>query len=209
MAQNNMNVSELSALIESIVAKVLSNSFGEKLATWSANQAKNSLYLSRETGKRDWGNAGEVTHDLGQLGSLINKWPKASKEAQDFGKSLSGVAGIANAYESGDALSGALSGAALGPWGVAAGLLAGLLSPGIDRWQRPKFKKAKQAFDKIFSMDRGERDEYYLPDSFYFRAGSNIPRSLVVRVNDKKFDEHVGESLTNSYAAQLQRGLVF
>lgn len=222
MAQNNVSGPELSALIESIVNQVLNNSFGKHLATWAANQARNSLYLSHETGNRDWrDDAGQVISQMepirrhiyrnieNQLGKQATKKERLSDELKGLDK-LGGYLGIASAYESGDALNGALSGgAAFGPWGAAAGLLAGLLSPGIDRWQRPKFKDAKQAFDKLFSMDRGERDEYYLPDSFYFRAGNNIPRRLVVRINDKKFDEYVGDSLTNNYAAQLQRGLVF
>ncbi len=217
MMQKNMSGPELSALIENIVDQVLNNSFGKHLSTWAANQARNSLYLSHENGQRDWGNdSGQVISQLEQINSYIyGNIKKQNSVSKDVSKDLKGleklggVLGIASAYESGDALSGALSGAAFGPWGAAAGLLAGLLSPGIDRWQRPKFKDAKQAFDKLFSMDRGERNEYYMPDSFYFRAANSIPRNLVVRVNDKKFDEYVGDSLTNNYAAQLQRGLVF
>ena len=142
---------------------------------------------------------------------LIDKFKPVSKELSKFGNTLGGLAGIYGAYKSGDSLSGAMSGyAAFGPWGAAAGLLAGLFSKGVDRWQRPKFKDSKEAFDKLFTMDRGERDDYYMPDSFYFRGGGgNIPRNIVVKINDKKFDEHVRESLTNNYAAQLQRGLVF
>lgn len=128
-----------------------------------------------------------------------------------------GIAGIASAYQTGDALGGAVSGwqfgaalgADLGPVGAAVGLLAGLLSPGIDRWQRPKFKTAKQAFDKMFTTDRGERDPYYLPDSFYFRGGQAGAKSLVLHIGNDQFDNHINESLTNNYASQLQRGLVF
>lgn len=225
MAQNNISVPELTALIENIVTQVLNKSFGGQLATWAATSARTSLYLSRENGDRDWGTDGQLANDLYKIGQLTSQLSKSQitdlvksqktnlaklQKTYDFGEKFTGVAGIAGAYQSGDALSGALSGAAaFGPWGAVAGLLAGLFSPGIDRWQRPKFKDAKQAFDKLFTMDRGERDEYYLPDSFYFRSGGNIPRSLVVRINDKKFDDYVGESLTNKYADQLQRGLVF
>ncbi len=143
---------------------------------------------------------------------LNNILPPPEQQQRDMGNIIYG------AYKSGDALGGAMSGWQLGaslgtkfgPWGAAAGLLAGLFSKGVDRWQRPKFKDSKEAFDKLFTMDRGERNDYYMPDSFYFRGGGgNIPRNIVVKINDKKFDEHVRESLTNNYAAQLQRGLVF
>lgn len=66
-----------------------------------------------------------------------------------------------------------------------------------------------QAVDKLFSLDRGERDPYSLPDSFYFRTGYNGSRTITVHVGNNEFDKHIRDSLTNSYASQLQRGLVF
>lgn len=130
---------------------------------------------------------------------------------------LGGLAGVFGAYQSGDAIGGAMSGYQLGKGlgfghpliGAAIGLLAGLFSPGIDKWYRPKFKTAKQAFDKLFTMDRGERDDYYMPDSFYFRTGWQGPKKIVVKVGNNQFDDHIRESLTNAYESQLQRGLVF
>ncbi len=214
MSQKNPSLNELTTLVEGIVAQVLNKSFGGQMATWAANNPRTSLYLSRETGDRNRvSGADQVFGAMSQIAStikLIDKFKPVSKDLGKFGKTLGGLAGIYGAYQSGDALSGAMSGfASFGPWGAAAGLLAGLLSKGIDRWQRPKFKDSKEAFDKLFTMDRGERNDYYLPDSFYFRAGGNVPRNIVVKINDKKFDDHISESLTNNYAAQLQRGLVF
>lgn len=215
MSQKNPSLTELTTLVEGIVAQVLNKSFGGQMSTWASNNPRTSLYLSRETGDRNRvSGADQMFGTMSQIAStikLINKIKSVPKGLGESGNTLGGLAGIYGAYQSGDAISGAMSGfAAFGtPWGAAAGLLAGLFSPGIDRWQRPKFKDAKLAFDKLFTMDRGERDDYYLPDSFYFRAGGNIPRNIVVKINDKKFDDHVRESLTNNYAAQLQRGLVF
>lgn len=207
MAGKSLSLSELTVLVEGIVAQVVSKSFGEPMATWAASHSQPSLYLSHENGNRGWGNKGQIIDDAYRLGKIANY--SKSQGIQKFGEHVMSFAGVANAYQTGDALSGAMSGASFGPWGAAAGLLAGLFSPGIDHWQRPKFKNAQQVFDKLFTMDRGGRDEYYLPDSFYFRSRRNIPRNLVVRINDKRFDEHINESLTNNYAAQLQRGLVF
>jgi len=207
MAQKKQSLTELTTLVEGIVGQVLNKSFGGQMTTWAANNPRTSLYLSRETGDRGAGNSGQVVDDLYKIGKLANY--SNSQDMKDFGSALSSVAGIASAYQSGDAISGAMSGAAFGPWGAAAGLLAGLLSPGIDRWQRPKFKDSKQAFDKLFTMDRGERNDYYLPDSFYFRLGSQGSRHITVHAGNDQIDDHIRESLTNNYAAQLQRGLVF
>jgi len=182
MAQKNPSLSELTKLVEGIVAQVLNKSFGGQMTTWAANNPRTSLYLSHETGDRNRvSGADQVISTMSQIASmakLISKFKaEPNKDLGNFGNTLGGLAGIADAYQSGDAISGAMSGfAAFGtPWGAAAGLLAGLLSPGIDRWQRPKFKDAKQAFDKLFTMDRGERNDYYLPDSFYFRGGEIFP----------------------------------
>lgn len=219
MSQKNPSLSELTTLVEGIVAQVLNKSFGGQMTTWAANNSRTSLYLSRETGDRGGGSGLQLAGDFYKVGQFAQiaaqneQFQKLFKFDTDklskLGSRLSSVAGIASAYQTGDALSGAMSGAALGPWGAAAGLLAGLLSPGIDRWQRPKFKDAKQAFDKLFTMDRGERDDYYLPDSFYFRSGNQGGRKITVHLGNQHFDEHIRESLTNNYAAQLQRGLVF
>ena len=214
MSQKNPSLNELTALVEGIVAQVLNKTFGGQMSTWASNNPRTSLYLSRETEDRNKvSGADQMFGAMSQIASTIkaiDKFKPVAENMRKFGDKLSGLAGIYGAYKSGDALSGAMSGyAAFGPWGAAAGLLAGLFSKGVDRWQRPKFKDSKEAFDKLFTMDRGERNDYYLPDSFYFRAGGNVPRSIVVKINDKKFDEHISESLTNNYAAQLQRGLVF
>jgi hypothetical protein len=242
MAQNNASLSELTALIEGIVAQTLSKSSGGQMATWASNNARTSLYLSYANGDR--GAGGGAAQVLGQISGIsssilkfeqmelnrliksptsnilardnqITKLQKQVSGLNTFSNAVGGLAGVVGAYQSGDAISGAMSGYQLGlalgnPLiGAAIGLAAGLLSPGVDKWQRPKFKTAKEAFDKMFTMDRGERDQYYLPDSFYFRAGGNGTRNVVVKVGNHEFDDHIRESLTNNYASQLQRGLVF
>ncbi|WP_312516242.1 hypothetical protein [Anaerospora sp.] len=238
MAQNNMQVAELSELVESIVNQVLNRSFGERLVTWASTNPRSTMYLSRETGDRNYGSGGQnisAAYSIGKFTESIalNNAHRATQKAIDsakkagldtkgiqqvspdknlmrIGSQIMGIAGIASAYQTGDALSGAVAGfQAFGPWGAVAGLLAGLFSKKIDRWQRPKFKDAEAAVDKLFTMDRGERDQFYLPDSFYFRAGNNATRNIVVQVGNDQFDNHIRESLTNSYASQLQRGLVF
>ncbi|MDF2927896.1 MAG: hypothetical protein K0Q75_134 [Anaerospora sp.] len=238
MAQNNIQAAELSALVESIVNQVLNRSFGDRLVTWASTNPRAAMYLSKETGDRNYGNAGQdisTAFNIGKITESIarNNAQRATQKAMEaaqkagintkgiqpvspdknlmrIGSQIMGIAGIANAYQTGDALSGAVAGfQAFGPWGAAAGLLAGIFSKKVDRWQRPKFKDAEAAVDKLFTMDRGERDQYYLPDSFYFRAGNNATRNIVVQVGNDQFDNHIRESLTNSYASQLQRGLVF
>jgi len=231
MAQNIQNAAELSALIESIVAKVLNQS-GGSLASWESRNARISSQLSYAN-QRDWGNGGQIAgqaYTIGRVASYIADNPtkffgspatqkstqavgssatqESTKRLGEFGAGVMSVAGIASAYESGDALSGALSGAYFGWAGAAVGLLAGLLSPGVDRWQRPKFKDAPKAFDRMFTTDRGERDQYYMPDSFYFRTGQTGTKSLVVNIGNDQFDNHIRDSMTNNYASQLQRGLV-
>ena len=115
------------------------------------------------------------------------------------------------AYKSGDPLGGAIAGYEFGPVGAAVGFLAGLFGgpPDIDRWDRPKFTAAKKAYETQFVVDRGERNSYYLPDSFYFRTGSTNGGQLVIKIGDEQLNDHIRDSLTNSYASQLQRGLVF
>lgn len=243
MADNDPRMADLTVLIESIVAQVLNRSFGEHMTTWAANYARNSLYLSRETGDR--GAEVGMAQSLGQVSgyanslyrleqmelkrlkddliknpqnySKINTLEKKMSNLDKFSNAVGGLAGIFGAYQSGDAIGGAISGYQLGHAlgfghpliGAGIGLLAGLLSPGVDKWYRPKFKPAKQAFDKLFTMDRGERDEYYMPDSYYFRTGVQAPKKIIVKVGNNQFDDHIRESLTNAYQSQLQRGLVF
>lgn len=228
MSQKNPSLNELTTLVEGIVSQVLNKSFGGQMSTWASNNPRTSWHLSRETGDRNRvSGADQVFGGMGQIASSANfinnnealrKSLRLNKDGfEKFGNGISGLVGIYGAYKSGDALGGAMSGwqlgaslgAKFGPWGAAVGLLAGLFSKGVDRWQRPKFKDSKQAFDKLFTMDRGERNDYYMPDSFYFRGGSQGARKITVHVGNDQFDNHIRESLTNNYAAQLQRGLVF
>ncbi len=217
--QSDSRMAELTVLIENIVAEVLNKSYGKQTATWAENYALPSLYVSRGA----WGDYGSGLQVAGSVYNFgrslqninaadfhLNEKNKTISDLNKFGKTLSGLAGVYNAYQTGDPIGGALAGAELGGvYGAIAGFLIGLFSPGIDKWYRPKFKPAKRAFDKLFRMDRGERDEYYMPDSYYFRTGYQGPQKIIVEVGNNQFDDHIRESLTNSYASQLQRGLVF
>jgi|GEM_PF-5368855 len=223
MAQHDPRLAELTAMIESIVGQVLNKSLGEQMATWAANNARTSLYLSRETGDRNRvSDADQVFGAMSQIASYITQFNKLKNTSSSFASGLGGLAGVYGAYKSGDPIGGAMSGYQLGkafgfsPYlGAALGLLAGIFSPGIDKWYRPKFKDAKKAFDKLFTMDRGERDEYYMPDSYYFRTGYGSGgsygghRKIVVKVGNNQFGEYIRESLTNDYESQLVRGLVY
>lgn len=221
------NLADLTALIESVVAKTLSRSGRDDLTTWMTNNPRISNYLSYDRQYDGPSSTDRLFQSIGQIGSLVETYGKNKTQHSDqnqkqgtpisaFGAALGGASAIYGAYKSGDALGGAASGAqagsAFGPTGAiigaALGLLAGLFSKGVDKWQRPKFKDADQAYDKLFSLDRGEKDEFFLPESSYFRSGGKSP-NIVVRLGNNQFDEHIRESLTNSYASQLQRGLVF
>lgn len=219
------NLADLTALIEGIVAQTLSRSGRNELATWMTNNPRTSNYLSYDRQYDGPSSTDRFFQSVGQIGSLVETYGKNKNQHSNqkqgipisaFGNALGGASAIYGAYKSGDALGGAASGAqagsAFGPTGAiigaALGLLAGLFSKGVDKWQRPKFKNADQAYDKLFSLDRGERDEFFLPESSYFRPGANSS-NIVVRLGNNQFDEHIRESLTNSYASQLQRGLVF
>lgn len=148
---------------------------------------------------------------------------------QSFGQALQGFGGLQNAYQNKDMLGGAQSGysmatgiagmftsnpTALANWGwlgMGLGLLTGLFGKKkeINEWNKPKFKDAEQAYNKLFTVDRGERDLYHMPESFYFRNGWSGSRHIVVKVGNEQFNDHIRESMTSSYSNQLQRGLVF
>ena len=145
------------------------------------------------------------------------------------GNSISGAVGLDSAYKNRDPFGGAMSGyqmatgigsmfnagtqsmQTLGWIGMGLGLLIGLFGKKkeIDEWKKPKFQDAEKAYNKLFTVDRGEEDLYYMPESFYFRSGWSGPRHIVVKVGNDQFDSHIRESMTSSYATQLQRGLVF
>ena len=146
-----------------------------------------------------------------------------------IGGTISGALGVAQAYKNADPIGGAFSGYSmgnslgsmfsahtfLGQWGGMLGLGIGLLGglfgkkKEINEWNRPKFKDAEQAYTKLFTVDRGERDLYHMPESFYFRNGWSGARHIVVKVGNEQFNDHIRESITGSYSNQLQRGLVF
>ena len=154
---------------------------------------------------------------------------KFGRGLSGLGNGVQGFVGLSKAYQNRDPLGGAMSGhqmltglgtlfnagssamAALGWAGMGLGFLTGLFGKPkkIDEWQKPKFKKAETAYNKLFTVDRGEEDLYYMPESFYFRSGWQGPRHVVVKVGNEQFDNHIRESLTSNYATQLQRGLVF
>ncbi len=221
MAQDNLDLSQLTALIESIVAQTLSRSRSDEPKTWLSNDPRfiNELfsYYQKPEGPSS---TDRLFDQLGQIGSITKSFESNLKGGDSnigrfqIGATLSGLGGIYDAYKMGDPLSGAAAGAQLGAAlgspliGAAVGLIAGLFSHGIDKWQRPKFKDADKAYDKLFSLDRGERDEFFLPESAYFRAGSGAS-NIVIQLGNRQLDDHIRESLTNNYASQLQRGLVF
>lgn len=222
MARDNLDITQLTALIESIVAQTLSRSHVSDLETWMTNNPRTANYLSNYHRFEGASGTDELFAQLGQLGTLAMAFGKDKSNANkasgsyQFGAALGGLSGIYGAAKMGDPLGGAAAGAQAGSVlgvdggiiGAGLGLLAGLFSHGIDKWQRPKFKAASQAYDKLFSLDRGERDEFYLPESAYFRTGSSAA-GIVIRLGNQQFDDHIRESLTNNYASQLQRGLVF
>lgn len=159
-----------------------------------------------------------------------NSYAKFGKDIETIGEGISGAYGIYSAFRNRDPLGGAASGMQLGnalegplsklskslgnaaPFiGLGIGLLAGLFGKKkeINEWNRPKFKDAEQAYNKLFTVDRGERDLYHMPESFYFRNGWSGARHIVVKVGNEQFNDHIRESMTSSYSNQLQRGLVF
>ena len=123
--------------------------------------------------------------------------------------SLGGAAASGAGAAAGAGATGGIS--TLGWVGLGLGLLIGLFGKKkeIDEWNKPKFQDAEKAYNKLFTVDRGEEDLYYMPESFYFRSGWSGPRHIVVKVGNDQFDNHIRESMTSSYATQLQRGLVF
>lgn len=169
------------------------------------------------------------------LGSDEKKGVSGFERVQSFGTALQGFGGLQSAYKNKDPLNGMMSGysmmtglggmflnpannpahqkllGTLGWIGMGIGLLTGLFGKKkeIDEWNRPKFKDAEQAYNKLFTVDRGERDLYHMPESFYFRSGWSGPRHIVVKVGNEQFNDHIRESMTSSYSNQLQRGLVF
>ena len=157
---------------------------------------------------------------------------KMGRILNGVGEGLQGFGGLQNAYHSRDPIGGMQSGyqmltgiggmfpavakntklmEGLGWAGMAIGLLAGLFGKKkeINEWNKPKFKDAEQAYNKLFTVDRGERDLYHMPESFYFRNGWSGSRHIVVKVGNEQFNDHIRESMTSSYSNQLQRGLVF
>jgi hypothetical protein len=233
------NYDELRAMVETIVVQVLGDKLGGGGASsWMVNSPRVTPWLSYPRNTEPKGPSGtdmffEMMGDLGGLAKIAEKYyqgtkrPEASKTLGNIAGTLGGLAGMYGAYRSGDPISGAMSGlqlgtalhqfapkafgSAAGPIGAIVGFLAGALGGPkmIDEWKRPKFKDAKKAYEKLFMFDRGEEDEYYMPESYYFRAGGGGRRSIVVRIGNNQFDDHIRESLTSSYSTQLERGLVF
>lgn len=224
-------LSDLDALVENIVEQVLGKELNKKLTSWMVNSSHISSRLSYQNdSSRGGGN--QVFGALERLGVVLSNAGKLGRESatsttasatpyqglNNFGTELAGAAGLISAYQNGDALGGAMSGVQLASFmnvnpviGASIGLLAGLLGKpkSIDEWNQPKFTPANQAYETQFILDRGEKDLYYMPDSFYFRTGSTGRQQIVVKIGNEQLDDHIRDSLTNAYASQLQRGLVF
>ena len=204
---------------------VLSSQYNQNLLT-----AKEAYNFSKS-----WATGGELSKSLvakreNQLKNAEKSWMgNTGRVIGGFGSALQGFGGLQSAYANKDPLSGAMSGSQVGSgiasmftkstsaiqnagWiGMGLGLLIGLFGKKkeIDEWNKPKFRDAEKAYNKLFTVDRGEEDLYYMPESFYFRSGWSGPRHIVVKVGNDQFDNHIRESMTSSYATQLQRGLVF
>lgn len=218
-------VASITAMVESIVERVMGQKFNNQVMSWMSNNQRISSQLfyprnSLEGGNNTFASLKYFGNSMSSLGKSLETFKgkelfKGMKEfggdLAKFGEKVGGAAGIFSAYQNGDPLGGAVSGAsAFGPVGAAIGLLAGIFGQKkINRWNRPKFTDAQKAYDKLFTVDRGEQDLYYMPESFYFRAGGGGPRMITVKIGNNQFDDHIRESLTNNYASQLQRGLVF
>lgn len=204
-------VNELAEIVESIVERVLGKALNRQLNTFMTVDPRMSTRLAYLSETRNGDS--QVLGQVENVGKLL-QFKNTSKA---FGAKLSGLAGIGGAYQNADPLGGALSGFQLGEalggfgeLGAALGFLAGALGKPktVDRWEKPTFIKAGEAVNKWFTLDRGEEELYYMPESFYFGGGWSGPRNLVVRIGNNQFDDHIRNSLTESYASQLERGLV-
>ena len=222
---NEISVGQLRSIIDQIVEQALGEKLEKRLSSWSADRSSvytRPSYDQSKTNKYgsgfDFGRLGNSLTSIGNTlsyGSALEKTgknPELGQTLSKIGQGISSAFGIYDAYRNNDPVAGALAGFQLaGPIGAGIGFLAGLFGKKkeIDEWNKPKFQDAEKAYNKLFTVDRGEVDLYYMPESFYFRSGWSGPRHIVVKVGNDQFDNHIRESMTSSYATQLQRGLVF
>lgn len=236
---NNISQVQLRSLIEQLVDQAIGQKLGQRGASWQSDQRRIETGHTYDNRKNDTygGDLVAVGNKVGDLGQIFTSLPNQNPSLMAFGNVLNlasmgiqTVGGLQKAYKNGDPISGALTGmqgltgigamftsnpdklATLGWVGLGIGLLAGFLGGGNKtktEWNRPKFKDAEKAYNKLFTVDRGEEDLYYMPESFYFRNGWSGPRHIVVQVGNEQFNDHIRDSMTDSYATQLQRGLVF
>ena len=234
----NISQGQLRAMINQMVEQAVGEKMGARAASWQSDQRRIQAGLNYNEPKSktygdgfDFGRAGGF---LRTTGNILTKFAadkdtgevdytkstaKVGRAIAGAGAVLQGIGAFQDAYKNNDPFGGAIAGAsalsAFGPWGALAGLgigfVAGLFGKKkeINEWNKPKFKEAEQAYNKLFTVDRGERESYHMPESFYFRNGWSGARHIVVKVGNEQFNDHIRESMTSSYSNQLQRGLVF
>ena len=204
----NPGVDDLTALIESIVERILGGNAGKTMTSWAATSPRISSRIYYQHNSDPQSN-NQALGGLQRLGGVMSAIGTLQNTAHLAGAGAAGT-GAARITSESSSIFGTL-GAKISAAASIISFLVGLFGGGeeIDRWDRPTFTPVKPSGYKPFTVDRGEEDLYYMPESFYFRTGWTGSRSLVVRIGNNQFDDHIRESLTNSYATQLQRGLVF
>jgi hypothetical protein len=199
---------ELERLVENYLNRTLSQEINKRLFQDPKITQHFMNWFDKSNLKKD------LEKELKKLGASIGESLHLSDKQV---KGIAGSLGAAySAYTNADPLGGAIQGyKAAGPVGAAIGLFAGILGQKkIDKWQRHKFEDAKKAQEKPFFLgfDRGDEELYNMPESAYFRTGAqwaHRKRKITVYIGNEQLDDHIRGSLTNSYASQLERGLVF
>ena len=193
-----------------IIGRTL-DSFGDYLQSSSKFQFKKYADDATPKGKGQY-NAGAALSAIGGGFNLYSALRSGNgMGAMQAGQQIGSAIGQMTAGAGATAASAASAIQNAGLIGMGVGLLLSLFGrkKTTSEWNRPKFKDAETAYNKLFTVDRGERDSYYMPESFYFRNGWSGARHIVVKVGNEQFNDHIKESMTDSYANQLQRGLVF
>jgi hypothetical protein len=130
----------------------------------------------------------------------------------DSTKLMGSLGGAFSAYQSGNPLQGAIEGFATGgPLGAALGLIGGIFgSKKQDKWQRHEFQKAEKAKDNFFwaGFDRGEKDDFAMPEESYFRGGGGSSQ-VKIYLGNESINNHIVNTMTSTYSGQMLRGVVY